>query len=101
MEFSFLKLSSLVTFQVPIVADPSTGLFTLTFTDSKSMRYTATRQHFLQFCREGEHPVLSRGVGKQEVLVSFASKKAAVNAVEGTLQDENFPDLAVIPACRP
>ena len=94
-------LSSLVTFQIPIVADPSTGLYTLTFTDSKLMRYTATRQHFLQFCKEGEHPVLSRGIGKQEVLVSFASKEAAVKAVEGTLQDINFPGLAVVFACRP
>ena len=92
-------LSSL--FQVPIVADPSTGLYTLTFTDSKLMRYKATRQHFLQFSKEGKEPVLSRGIGKQEVLVSFASKEAAVKAVEGTLQDENFLALAVISACRP
>ena len=83
------------------MADPSTGLYTLTFTDSKLMRYTATRQHFLQFCKEGEQPVLSRGIGKQEVLVSFASKEAAVKAVEATLQNDNFPGLAVIPACRP
>ena len=83
------------------MADPSTGLYTLTFTDSKLMRYTATRQHFLQFCKEGEQPVLSRGLGKQEVLVSFASKEAAVKAVEATLQNDNFPGLAVIPACRP
>ena len=94
-------ISSLVNVQVPIVADPSTGLYTLTFTDSKLLRYTATRQHFLQFCKDGEEPVLSRGIGKQEVLVSFASKEAAVKAVEGTLQDENFPALAVISACRP
>jgi len=96
-----LKHKYVITQQVPIVADPSTGLYTLTFTDSKLLRYTATRQHFLQFCKDGEEPVLSRGIGKQEVLVSFASKEAAVKAVEGTLQDENFPALAVISACRP
>ena len=84
-----------------MVADPSTGLYTLTFTDSKLMRYTATRQHFLQFCKEGEEPVLSRGIGKQEVLVSFARKEAAVRAVESTLRDENFSGLAVVTACRP
>ena len=83
------------------MADPSTGLYTLTFTDSKMMRYTATRQHFLQFCKEGEQPVLSRGTGKQEVLVSFASKEAAVKAVESTLEVENFPGLAAASACRP
>ena len=88
-------------FQVPIVADPSTGLYTLTFTDSKLMRYTATRQHFLQFCKEGEQLVLSRGTGKQEVLVSFASKEAAVKAVESSWQDENFSSLTVISACKP
>ena len=84
-----------------MVADPSTGLYTLTFTDSKLMRYTATRQHFLQFCKEGEEPVLSRGIEKQEVLVSFASKESAVKAVESTWRDENFPGLAVVSACRP
>ena len=65
------------------------------------MRYTATRQHFLKFCKEGEQPVLSRGTGKQEVLVSFASKEAAVKAVESTSDVENFPGLAVASACRP
>ena len=88
-------------FQVPIVADPSTGLYTLTFTDSKLMRYTATRQHFLQFCKEGEQPVPSRGTGKQEVLVSFASKEVALKAVKSTMEVENFPGLAVASACRP
>ena len=88
-------------FQVPIVADPSTGHYTLSFTDSKCMRYTATRQHFLQFCKEGEQLVLSRGTGKQEVLVSFASKEAAVKALESSSQDDNFSSLAVISACKP
>ena len=88
-------------FQVPIVADPSTGLYTLTFTDSKLMRYTATRQHFLKFCKVGEQLVLSRGTGKQEVLVSFESREAAVEAMESTLGDENFPGVAVVSACRP
>ena len=88
-------------FQVLIVADPSSGLFTLTFTDSKCMRYTATRNHFLQFCKDGEQPLLSRGSGLQEVLVSFARKEAAVEAFECTMEDENFPGLNVLPACRP
>ena len=84
-----------------MVADPSSGLFTLTFTDSKCLRYTATKNHFLQFCKEGEQPLLSRGSGLQEVLVSFARKEAAVEAFECTIEDENFPGLNVLPACRP
>ena len=93
-----VMLSSL---QVLMVADPSSGLFTLTFTDSKCLRYTATKNHFLQFCKEGEQPLLSRGSGLQEVLVSFARKEAAVEAFESTKEDENFPGLNVLPACRP
>ena len=97
----FLHYFTTGIFQVPIVADPSTGLYTLTFTDSKLMRYTATRQHFLKFCKVGEQLVLSRGTGKQEVLVSFESREAAVEAMESTLGDENFPGVAVVSACRP
>ena len=63
-----------------MVADPSSGLFSLTFTDSKCLRYTATKNHFLQFCKEGEQPLLSRGSGLQEVLVSFARKDTLLPA---------------------
>ena len=45
--------------------------------------------------------MLSRGIEKQEVLVSFTSREAAVKGMENTLRDENFPGLAVIPACMP
>ena len=45
--------------------------------------------------------MLSRGIEKQEFLVSFTSREVVVKAMENTLRDENFPGLEVIPAYMP
>ena len=87
--------------QVELAADPATGLYTLTFTDSQQQRYRATKLHFGQFCEVSEELVVGRGAGRQEVLVSFASRAADARALHGTGTSLAFPGLEVAPACRP
>ena len=65
--------------QVELAADPATGLYTLTFTDTQQQRYRATKLHFAQFCEVSEELVVGRGTGPQQVLVSFASRAAAAS----------------------
>ena len=87
--------------QVELAADPATGLYTLTFTDTQQQRYRATKLHFAQFCEVSEELVVGRGTGPQQVLVSFASRAAAARALHGTGSSLAFPGLEVAPACRP
>jgi hypothetical protein len=80
-------------------ADPSTGLFILSFTDMKQKRYKATMSHFLQYCRGGETLHLGRGAGRQEVLVSYTAREAAVRALEENRGSQEFPGIRVVEAC--
>ena len=83
-----------------ICANPETGLFTISFTDVNKKHYKATMKHFQKFCG-GEQLVLGRGAGRQEVLVSFFSREAALKALYGGGEEEGFLGLEVVKACRP
>ena len=86
--------------QVSLCPDPASGLFTLTFRDRLAKRYKATMEHFSQYCGQGEHLLLGRGAARQEVLVSFPTREAAVRALRDTEGGQEFPELQVTEACR-
>ena len=86
--------------QVSLCPDPASGLFTLTFRDRLAKRYKATMEHFSQYCGQGEHLLLGRGAARQEVLVSFPTREAAVRALRDTEGGQEFPELQVTQACR-
>ena len=45
-------------------------------------------------------PVISRGVGKEQVLVGFHDKNDAVKAFSENLDSEVFPNLHIAPGSR-
>ena len=56
-------------------------------------------EHFTQYCEDGERPRIVRGLGKDEVLVCYTDKEAAVNALVDNLDSEEFPGVNTVPAC--
>jgi hypothetical protein len=81
-----------------IVEDKETGLFTLCFTDSKRKRYKATMEKFKIYSMLS--PVISRGLGADQVLVAFHMKEEAVQALKENFDNEEFPELHVAPVSR-
>ena len=56
-------------------------------------------EHFAQYCKDGERPRIVRGLSKDEVLVCYTDKEAAVNALVENLDSEEFPGVRTVPAC--
>jgi len=81
-----------------LVKDTQTGLFTLCFTDSKRKRFKATMEKFSTY--DKELPVISRGLGNEQVLVGFHGKEGAVLALRENIECEDFPGLHVAPDSR-
>ena len=81
-----------------IVKDVETGLFTLCFTDSKRKRFKATMEKFRVYSKQS--PVISRGLGAEQVLVVFHIKEEAVQALKENFDSEEFPELHVAPVSR-
>merc|ERR1719341_1579837 len=81
-----------------IVKDKETGLFTLCFTDSKRKRFKATMEKFKMYSKL--IPVISRGLGADQVLVAFHTKEEAVLALKENFDNEEFPELHVAPVSR-
>ena len=81
-----------------IVKDVETGLFTLCFTDSKRKRFKATMEKFRVYSKQS--PVISRGLGAEQVLVAFHIKEEAVQALKENFDSEEFPELHVAPVSR-
>ena len=81
-----------------IVKDVETGLFTLCFTDSKRKRFKATMEKFRVYSKQP--PVISRGLGAEQVLVAFHIKEEAVQALKENFDSEEFPELHVAPVSR-
>ena len=83
---------------VDFLPDEKTGLYTLCFTDTKRLRYKATMERFKVYSKQT--PVISRGVGKEQVLVGFHDKNAAVEAFGENLDSDEFPKLHIAPGSR-
>eukprot|EP00092_Neocalanus_flemingeri_P019000 GFUD01020585.1.p1 GENE.GFUD01020585.1~~GFUD01020585.1.p1 ORF type:complete len:459 (+),score=139.75 GFUD01020585.1:203-1378(+) len=81
-----------------ILPDKKTGLFTLCFTDLKRKRYRATIENFKIYSKH--LPLISRGLGADQVLVAFHAKEEAVTALRADLENEEFPELHVAPVSR-
>jgi len=81
-----------------ILPDKKTGLFTLCFTDTHKKRYKATLDMFKKYSKQP--PVISRGLGLEQVLVGFHHKEEAVEAFRENLDSEEFPELHVAPVSR-
>eukprot|EP00092_Neocalanus_flemingeri_P097510 GFUD01124274.1.p1 GENE.GFUD01124274.1~~GFUD01124274.1.p1 ORF type:complete len:456 (+),score=149.98 GFUD01124274.1:197-1369(+) len=81
-----------------ILPDKETGLFTLCFTDIKGKRYKATMEKFKIYSKQ--LPLISRGLGADQVLVAFHAKEEAVTALRADLENEEFPELHVAPVSR-
>jgi len=81
-----------------IVKDKETGLFTLCFTDSKRKRFKATMEKFKIYSKMS--PVISRGLGADQVLVAFHTKEEAVLALKENFDNEEFPELHVATVSR-
>jgi len=83
-----------------ILPDEETGLYTLCFTDTKRKRYKGTMEKFRGYSKSKQLPVISRGLGAEQVLVGFHVKEEAVQAFRENLDSEEFPELNVAPASR-
>ena len=83
---------------VDILPDKKTGLYTLCFTDTKRLRYKATMERFKVYSKQP--PVISRGLGKEQVLVGFHDKNDAVKAFSENLDSDEFPKLHIAPGSR-
>lgn len=81
-----------------IVPAKETGLYTLCFTDNNRKRYKATMDHFKQYSKQ--KPVISRGLGAEQVLVGFNVKEEAVEAFRVNMNNEDFPELHVAAVSR-
>merc|ERR1712025_1082334 len=81
-----------------IVPDEKTGLYTLCFTDSRMKKYRATVDKFKVYSKH--QPIISKGHGKDQVLVGFVDKNAAVEALRDNIDSSEFPKLHIAPACR-
>jgi len=78
--------------------DEISGLYTLCFTDIKKKRFKATYDNFQKYSKQP--PIISKGLGKEQVLVGFEDKQAAVEAFRDNLDSADFPKLHVAPASR-
>ena len=58
-------------------------------------RYKATLKKFGVYSKQS--PVISRGVGAEQVLVAFNIKEEAVLALKENFDSEEFPELHVAP----
>ena len=56
-------------------------------------------EHLTQYCEDGERPRIVRGLSKDEVLVCYTDKEAAVNALMENLNSEDFPGVKTAPTC--
>ena len=74
------------------------GLYTLCFTDTKKMGFKATMERFKSYSTQA--PVICRGLGKEQVLVGFPDKCAAVDAFSDNIDSEDFPKLHITPSSR-
>jgi len=81
-----------------IVPDEKTGLYTLCFTDSRMKKYKATVDKFKMYSKH--QPVISKGHGKDQVVVGFVDKNAAVEALRDNIDSFEFPKLHISPASR-
>eukprot|EP00092_Neocalanus_flemingeri_P024750 GFUD01026839.1.p1 GENE.GFUD01026839.1~~GFUD01026839.1.p1 ORF type:complete len:459 (+),score=149.93 GFUD01026839.1:197-1378(+) len=81
-----------------ILPDKETGLFTLCFADIKRKRYKATMEKFKLYSKQ--LPLISRGLGADQVLVAFHVKEEAVMALRDNLENEEFPELHVASVSR-
>ena len=79
-----------------IFPDKKTGLYTLCFTDSMNKRYKATMDEFQKYSKK--LPIISKGLGKEEVLVGFEVKNDAIEAFRNNFGSVEFPKLHIAPA---
>ena len=82
-----------------IVRDKRSGLYTLCFTDSKKKKFKATMDKFSAYCLDLP-PVISRGVGGEQVMVGFQREEEAKRALLENLESDEFPGMHVAPASR-
>jgi len=85
-------------FYTDIVPDKKTGLYTLCFTDSRLMKYKATFDKFKMYSKQP--PLISKGIGKEQVLVGFVDKNSAVEALRDNIDSFEFPNLRIAPDSR-
>jgi len=81
-----------------LVPDKVSGLYTLCFTDSNKKKFKATLDMFKKYSKQ--LPIISRGLGKEQVLVGFEDKYAAVEAFRDNLDSAEFPQLHIAPTSR-
>eukprot|EP00092_Neocalanus_flemingeri_P015933 GFUD01017250.1.p1 GENE.GFUD01017250.1~~GFUD01017250.1.p1 ORF type:complete len:1654 (+),score=467.45 GFUD01017250.1:121-5082(+) len=81
-----------------IFPDKETGLYTLCFTDTNRKRYKATMEKFKMYSKQ--LPIISRGLGEEQVLVAFHAKEEAVKALRQNLDNDEFPELHVASVSR-
>ena len=81
-----------------IFPDKKTGLYTLSFTDSMNKRYKATMDQFRKYGKK--NPIIRRGLGKEQVLVGYEDKIAAIEALRDNIDSAEFPKLHIAPASR-
>jgi len=81
-----------------LVPDKVSGLYTLCFTDSNKKKFKATLDMFKKYSKQ--LPIISRGLGKEQVLVGFEDKDAAVEAFRDNLDSTEFPQLHIAPTSR-
>jgi len=83
---------------VDIFPDKKTGLYTLCFTDSMKKRYKATMDRFHKYGKKS--PIIKKGLGKEQVLVGYEDKNAAIEALRDNIDSAEFPKLHIPPASR-
>ena len=83
---------------VDIVPDSKTGLFTLCFTDSKKKKFKATLDKFKTYSLQP--PVITRGLGADQVLVGYQTKEEALEALKSNIDSVEFPKLHVAAGSR-
>eukprot|EP00092_Neocalanus_flemingeri_P012935 GFUD01013934.1.p1 GENE.GFUD01013934.1~~GFUD01013934.1.p1 ORF type:complete len:748 (-),score=207.67 GFUD01013934.1:40-2010(-) len=81
-----------------ILPDKETGMYVLCFTDTHRKRYKATMEKFKMYSKQ--LPIISRGLGAEQVLVAFHAKEEAVKALRQNLDNVEFPELHVASVSR-
>ena len=81
-----------------ILPDKETGLYTLCFTDTMKKRYKGAMDKFREYSEQ--LPVISRGLGAEQVLVGFHAKEEVGKNFREHLDNEEFPKLHIAPASR-
>jgi len=84
--------------QADIIPNKNTGLYTLCFTDTMKKRYKATMEKFQMYSKQ--RPIISKGLGKEQVLVGYVEKNAAIEALRDNICSAEFPKLHVAPVSR-